>query len=193
MNIKTIAPTYLESDRLILKEFTADQSHHLLDLDSDPDVMRYLTDGKPSSPADIEAMIKRVNGYFEKFNHKFGMYTAYVKSTGHFIGWFLLRPDKKDLDNVLDLEIGYRFKKAFWGNGYATEVSLLLRDKAFQQFGARTVFAYAMEKNNASTHVMKKAGLTFHSRYIEQDFPGVDKNAVKYVITRSEWESLKSL
>jgi hypothetical protein len=51
------------------------------------------------------------------------------------------RPDRKTLDRVNELELGYRLKKKFWGKGYVTEVSRALIQKAFRDCGADFVFA----------------------------------------------------
>ena len=170
---------YLISSRLELYELGAEHAHHLFDLDSDPEVMKYITDGKRSSPAEIDATITRIQGYFERFNHRFGTWCAFDRATGEFVGWFLLRPDKKDLDNTRDIEVGYRLKQRFWGKGFATEVSRMLVERAFSD-GAQTVYATAMAANSASIRIMKKLGMTLAKNYVEDQFPGTDKSAVKY-------------
>jgi RimJ/RimL family protein N-acetyltransferase len=44
--------TYVETERLVLRRFTADDADLLVEMDSDPAVMRYLTGGEPT-PADV--------------------------------------------------------------------------------------------------------------------------------------------
>ena len=57
---------YLETDRLILRRFTRDDFDLLLDLDSDPEVMRYLTDGQPSPPDRIHQGIDNILAGYAK-------------------------------------------------------------------------------------------------------------------------------
>lgn len=178
---------YLESPRIILREMTESDRANLKDLDSDPEVMRYLTDGAPSDDEKVSAAIARTLGYYQRFPNRFGLWAAILKETNEFTGWFLLRPDKHDPDNVKDLELGYRLKKKFWRQGYATEVSKLLIDKAFAQLGAETVWAKTMKKNVASWGAMIKLGMSFESEYTETEFPGDDKLGVRYRLTKDEW------
>src|ERR1044072_487913 len=99
---------FLETDRIILREITEDDFGNLFELNSDPEVMRYLTDGKPSTTDEIHQALARTFALYKKHNHKFGFWSAIEKSSGKFLGWFLFRPCKKDPDNVDRIEIGYR-------------------------------------------------------------------------------------
>lgn len=179
---------YLESKRLILRPVTPSDAANFLDLDSDPNVMRYLTDGKPSTKEEVAQAMERIAGLQKKFEGRLGIWMAEEKATGELVGWFLLRPDKKDPENTKDLELGYRLKAKYWRKGLATEMSRELMRKAFTELGASTVWAKTMKKNEGSWGVMKKLGMTFEKEFIEDDFPGSDKNGVRYSITRAEYE-----
>lgn len=178
---------YLQSPRLILKTFLESDFEYLVDLDSDPEVMRYLTDGRPTSPAQAKEIVSAVMQRAEKWQHRLGVWPAFDGASDEFVGWFHLRPAKTNPDDVKNLELGYRLKRKFWGKGFASEVSKLLVEKAFVELGADTVFATAMASNEGSTGVMKKVGMKFHSSYSEEAFPGANKEAVKYLISRSDW------
>lgn len=45
---------FLETDRLVLRAFTAADIDHLLALDNDPEVMRFINGGRPTSRESIE-------------------------------------------------------------------------------------------------------------------------------------------
>ncbi len=187
--MKSMTPKiYLESPRMLLREMTEDDHANLKDLDSDPDVMRYLTDGAPSDDEKVNAGITRTLGYYERFPKRFGLWAAIIKESNEFAGWFLLRPDKHNLENEKDIELGYRLKRKFWRQGYATEVSKLLINKAFQELRAETVWAKTMKKNIASWGAMNKLGMAFEKDYVETEFPGGDKLGVIYRLTKDDWE-----
>src|SRR5947209_4562634 len=114
--------TYLETERLVLRHFTADDADLLIELDSDPAVMRYLTGGKPTPPETIrERNLPGILAGYDTWDRKLGLFAAHEKDGGAFIGWFILRPE---VDGPLDkVEIGYRLRQAAWGKGYATEAS----------------------------------------------------------------------
>jgi RimJ/RimL family protein N-acetyltransferase len=175
---------------LTLRPFKEGDSALLLSLDSDPAVMKFISDGRPSTLEEVEAVIPRVLGYYEKYDHQLGVWAAIENSTGAFAGWFHLRPDKDDLENVKDLELGYRLKAAFWGKGLATEMSKLLLEKSFRELNADTVFATAMKENRASIHIMEKLGMKFQLSFIQNKFPGADKSALRYQILKTEWKAL---
>lgn len=145
----------LSSSRLILKEFTKDDAALLFALDSDPDVMKYL--GTPVKTIDdVLPGLERCTNYY-KNNPGFGVWAAYEKESNNFIGWFCL----KALDGGPEIEVGYRLLKAFWGKGYATEMSLKLIDYGFGQMKLERIAGITHPGNIASQSVLKKAGLTY--------------------------------
>src|SRR5687767_9756338 len=113
---------YLETSRVMLREVQDSDFLLFEDLDSDPEVMTYLTDGRPSSPDDIKAGMERIKAMNQRYQGKFGLWIAIEKTSNEFIGWFLFRPCKKHPEDLKTIELGYRLKKAFWGKGYAPEV-----------------------------------------------------------------------
>lgn len=184
--------TIIESSRVKLRFPVPEDIELLRELDSDPDVMKYLTGGRPSTEDELKATIERVVALTENFQNKFGVWMAFEKSSDEFIGWFLFRLDKKNPDDFLNPELGYRLKKKFWGKGIASEVSKVIVDRAFTHYDFKSIFAITLKENLGSQGVMKKIGMKWVEDYIEDQFPGDDKNAVRFVITRDEW-SKKSI
>lgn len=182
---------YLDTERLILRRFTAGDADLLIELDGDPAVMRYLTGGEPTAPQDIrERDLPGILAGYERWGGDFGVFAAQDKVSGAFVGWFLLRPERNGpLDEV---ELGYRLRRAQWGKGYATEGSKALLGKAFAELGVRLVWAETMSRNEGSRKVMGKAGMTMTGTL---DTPpdmlmveGSEHGGVRYEITREQWE-----
>ena len=181
---------HLETERITLRRFTLDAADNLFALDSDPEVMRYLTNGVPRSHKETKnETLPRHMGYYEKYAH-FGVWAAIEKETGAFIGWFHFRPDARNPDE--DIELGYRLMRAAWGKGYATEVSRALLRKGFEEFGVKRVTARAMKANVNSWRVMEKVGMNFETEYIEEQFPVDDKTAVRYQLSREAYFDRKA-
>src|SRR4051812_48901689 len=103
-------PIYLESERLRLRQYRDDDFELMLELDSDPEVMRYLP-GPPGSRENLKTGVERTLFYQKKYDGRLGVFTTELIQTGEFVGWFLLRPDRFDLENTKVLELGYRLKK----------------------------------------------------------------------------------
>jgi len=119
---------YLETDRLTLSRFTPADVELLVALDSDPEVMRFLT-GQPTPRDEIENVVlpEILKVYAE--HPQLGTFKA--EAAEGFIGWFGLQPtaDAKVVD------VGYRLNRAAWGKGYATE-------------GTKALIAHACEQRN---------------------------------------------
>lgn len=175
---------YLETQRMIFREITIEDEDNLMDLDSDPEVMKFLTLGTPSTREEIQATLIRIRDLFTKHNGRFGIWAAIEKETGKFMGWFLFRPDKEQPDNTNRIEIGYRLKKEFWGKGFATEGSKALLTKGFEEFKIPQIFALAMKRNKASWNVMEKLGMTYIREFPYDKYP--DELIVEYSISHNE-------
>jgi len=180
---------FLETERLVLRQFAEDDVDNLVELDSDPDVMHFITGGRPTPRPEIKSdVLPMFLDYHERFAG-YGFWAAMEKSSGRFVGWFHFRPVAAAHPN--EVELGYRLLKSVWGKGYATEGSRALIDKGFAELGVQRVVAFTMVVHVASRRVMEKAGLrlvrTFHQPwpdYIE----GEEEGDVEYALLRSEWE-----
>lgn len=153
----------LETERLVLRRFTGNDIDNLYDLDSDPDVMRFLNGGTPTPRAVVEAdILPRFTSYDERFPC-FGFWAAIDKANGDFVGWFSFRP-AGDVD-PREAQLGFRLRKAAWGRGYATEGARALIQLGFTELRVERVIATTYEDNRASRRVMEKAGMTLTRRF----------------------------
>jgi RimJ/RimL family protein N-acetyltransferase len=164
----------LETERLLLRRFTKEDADNLYDLDSDPDVMRYLSGGTPTPRELIEAdILPRFCSYDERFP-AFGFWAAIDKASGNFLGWFSFRPT--DEADPREVALGFRLRKAAWGQGYATEGVRAFIRLGFTELGMERVVATTYEHNLASRRVMEKAdmSLTRWFRMTSADFEAID-------------------
>src|SRR5712692_4165214 len=103
---------FLETDRLLLRRLTEADVDNLFDLDSDPEVMRFINGGTPT-PRDVieHDLLPRFLWYYEQ-SAGYGFWAAIEKATGEFLGWFHFRPPAGAGPDVV--ELGYRLRKAAW-------------------------------------------------------------------------------
>jgi RimJ/RimL family protein N-acetyltransferase len=181
----------LDTDRLRLRYFTADDVDTLVELDSDPEVMRYITYGAPTPrSAYAETYLPRWFSIYET-EPGHGYFAAELREGGTFLGWFHLRDDRIEPEY---LELGYRLRRAAWGHGYATEGALALLRHGFVTLGVERISARTLETNVASQRVMQKCGLRRSGSFVyAQDViagrSAEERAAVKYELTRREWLS----
>jgi RimJ/RimL family protein N-acetyltransferase len=183
------AKVFLETERMFFRQFQAEDAPLLFELDGDPEVMRFITKGKPTPLAKIQnEIIPRFLEYYRQSPPR-GFWAAHLSKTGEFIGWFDLCPNKI---SPAEMELGYRLNRGVWGCGLATEGSRALIKKAFDEWGYEKISAHTMATNLASRRVMEKTGLAFECEFhyevdvlhgwIEEE----ERRAVKYSITRAK-------
>jgi RimJ/RimL family protein N-acetyltransferase len=158
-------------------------------LDSDPEVLRYLSGRVPTRDEVVADHAQRMAlgrkvpglGYWIAFGAK-----------DDFVGLMMLPPahgpDQPDDPGVADL--GYRILRRYWRRGLATEASRALLRHAFLTVGVRRVIAQTMAVNAASRGVMTAAGLSYVRTYFpdwEEPLPGADQGEVEYELTLADW------
>jgi RimJ/RimL family protein N-acetyltransferase len=179
----------LETERMRFRRFVPEDIDRLVELDSDPEVMRYITYGQPTPRERYEREIIPRWLAFQHTMPLLGYWAAESRAGGDVLGWFHLRPDRFDAD---EQELGYRLRRSEWGRGLATEGGRALVAYGFQRAGADKISARTLAANAGSRRVMEKCGLAFESDFVypEDILAGrseTERAAVKYSITRQRW------
>ena len=154
----------LRTDRLLLEPLSDAHLEFEVELDGDPQVMRYL-EPRPRTRAEVLARHRQrlaVAGQAPGL----GFWAGSVD--GVVVGWWLLglpeRPDQGPAQG--QAELGYRLLPRWWRQGLATEGAGELVRHAVADLGLRRVFAETMAVNAGSRAVLAAAGLryvrTFH-------------------------------
>ena len=170
-------PFSLVTPRLRLERLGPGHLDELVELDSDPLVVRYVGGVSLGRDAYEEQVLPRLTAYDDR---PFGFAAAYEQ--GAFIGWFHLRPSVADPSM---LELGYRLRRSAWGKGLATEGSRALLRHAFETLGESAVDACAVPDNVASTRVMVKCGMKRVGAFVH---PRFDVLVDRYLVRRGEAE-----
>jgi ribosomal-protein-alanine N-acetyltransferase len=160
----------LETERLYMREFVLEDASIMLNLNQDPDVVRYTGDPYPwSSLEETEKIFMDV--IFPQYKNKIGRWAVFLKEADEFIGWCGL----KDIGEEIDL--GYRYHKKHWGKGYATEAATAVLQYGIK-YRLQNVVGRASVQNKQSVKVLEKIGLTFKEFYSKNG-----EESVKYVLT----------
>lgn len=138
--------------RLVLRPLTPDDAPGMFALNADPEVLRYT--GDPPF-ADVDHARRFLQAYDAYRRHGFGRW-AVDDADGAFLGWC----GPKRLDDG-DVELGFRFHRAVWGRGFATEAARAAAEVAFTRLGIDRLLGRAAIAHVASHRVLEKAGFTF--------------------------------
>lgn len=152
----------MDSERLSYHYITERDAHFLWELDQDQQVMKYINGGEKSSKEDIDNIfVPRFLAYSNPALG-WGLWRVETLKEKESIGWILVRPfgfftQTPESDNM---ELGWRFKQRYWGQGYATEAALTVKQSLYD-IGVEKFSAIANPENHASINIMKKLGMTY--------------------------------
>ncbi len=172
-----------DSERLSYALMDESHAEWLYQLDQDPEVMKYINGGKPSSRKDIqEIMLPRMASYRNP-EKGWGLWMVSTIDGNDFIGWVLVRPMHyfNELRDDADWELGWRFMQKSWGLGYATEAAQAVISALKAQCSQHRFSAIAFPDNSASINIMKKLGMSYVKTGIHKD-PLGDEEVVYYTV-----------
>lgn len=158
---------FLESQRLIYRELVPSDDVHLFELDSNPEVHRYLGNNPVTSIDQVRDAIANIRGQYER--NGIGRMAVILKETGEFIGWAGLKLEDQRNGHDKFYDVGYRFIQRYWGNGYATEAARFFVDYGFNVLKLPKINGSAMSANIGSCKALQNAGLKYIESYDYHD------------------------
>lgn len=149
--------------------------------------MRYLNAGAPTPLEPVDA---NAASYLMPRGNEPEVWAVVARENGSLAGWVaLFVDDGTDVDDRTG-ELGYRFFRGFWGQGYATEAAKAVISDAFLRVGVMRIKGLTMAVNTRSRRVMEKLGMRHtETRSIDwpDPFPGVEEGEVEYILERDSW------
>ena len=164
-NLVEVMPTVLMSPRLAFSPFVATDLDLLIELHSDPEIMRHLSpDGRPWPR---EVIVEKLADFMAEHAARGHSKWKVCRHDGTFIGraGFAVWPPTGEL------ELGFIVRRKLWGQGYATECAAALLDWVFDATGVDHVIGFAQERNTASRRVLEKVGMTYVDMQLVSGIP----------------------
>ena len=155
----------LETPRLILRRFTLADAPLLFQLNSDPEVVKYVHE--PTLKSYEGALQVLTNIILPQYQHKLGRWAIHTKDDQEFIGWCGL----KYLKETDEIDLGYRLHQSTWGKGFATEAAKHTLDYGFNQLYLKEIVGKAHAENIGSINVLQKIGMQFIKEVVENNEP----------------------
>jgi RimJ/RimL family protein N-acetyltransferase len=143
----------LETDRLVLRPIATDDADALHRISNEPAVRRYLWDNGPVQKATIWDIVSESSTMFA--DEGVGLFGVRRRGRENLIGFCgFVR-----LEGMEEPELAYELTQGTWGEGIATEVSLVCLHHAFEEAALERVIAGADPGNVASQRVIEKLGM----------------------------------
>lgn len=146
----------VETPRLLLRPIHEMDVQGIFELDSDPEVHRYLGNRPIQTMKEAEGIVAYIQEQYETYG--FGRWAVIDKESKEFVGWSGLKYETKVREDMDYNDLGYRLKRKFWGLGIATETALEALKFGFETLGLDEIYAGAAVNNIGSNKVLKKVG-----------------------------------
>mgnify|MGYP000324326552 CR=1 FL=1 len=180
-----------ETDRLVLRDWRAEDWPRFWQLTNTPAVMRWL--GGVADEATRQGAMDRLAGYRERFGHTFWLLERKHDGghlSGEMLGFCGLKCANVEGSPVFGMvEAGWRMREDAWGHGYAKEAATASLDLGFNRFGADEIIALTVVGNAASWGLMRKLGMRRREDldYVDDHYPPELNPTIVYLITAQEW------
>lgn len=180
----------LETQRLLLREFVADDWRAVLAYQGDPMYLRFY-DWDTRSEADARAFVNMfITQQLERPRTKYQL-PLILKEDGSLIGNAGIRVNDPRLREA---NIGYELDSLYWNQGYATEAALAVITFGFETLRLHRVWAECVADNAASARVLEKLGMKREGCEREKYFiKGQWHNRLVYAILDHEWRAAHPL
>ncbi len=155
MQVKEIKH-YLESNRIILRDWKDGDLEHFARINRDPMIMRFYP--SPLDEAASTSLVKHFQQHIDK--NGYGFFAAEDKETGKFMGFAGIAKVPSRVPCSPAIEIAWRLDYEYWGKAYASEAAQLLINHAFDTLNVPELVAYCVTDNQRAEHILKKIGFS---------------------------------
>jgi [ribosomal protein S5]-alanine N-acetyltransferase len=145
----------ITTPRLQLRKHVLSDAPYMLELNRDPEVIRYTGDTALEDIAAAEAVVHYVQSQYEQYG--MGRWVVELRETGEILGWCGLKmhPD----EGVVD--IGYRFYQRYWRKGYAFEAAAACFKYGVDVLHLTKMIGRSVGENTASVRILEKLGFQY--------------------------------
>lgn len=156
----------IETGRLILKLYTAEDREDFIALLTDERVMEFVDKGVMSPEAAGALWRKMTDEMYPQGVDT--IWAVFAREDGRYIGNASIRPRPEKKKNW---EIGYYLRAGEWGRGFGTELAKRLVEYAFDELGLNEVFATVDYENASSRRILEKTGMSFYEEALDEQGP----------------------
>lgn len=165
------------------------ESHRVpfAEMNADPEVMRFF----PSTHT-AEQSNASVSLWLSQFEEQgWSNWAVQLRSNGEFMGFIGLTVPRRQFAFSPCVEIGWRLKRASWGQGYATEGANECLRVGFERVGLNEIVSFTALKNLPSIAVMERIGMSNSSADFEHPALAAGHPLslhCLYKLSRTQWQ-----
>lgn len=179
---------YLETERLILRDYCEDDFDEYFRLKTDEKTMYYLQDIQLFSKEEADEDFQMVLEDMKKLDRKFYFLHMELKESHEQVGSVGYTVTDNTPAGKL-VHAGYFTYPKFWGNGYTTEALKRVLEFAFTEHDVYRVTTGCLAENVGSERVMQKCGLIKEAEHVDYEWhDGKMKTRLEYRLLKQEWE-----
>lgn len=181
----------LETNRLILRNFTVTDAAGLLEYTANPRVNCFM-DQRISTLEDAAAEVTKRSSDDSHI-------AVCLKDSNELIGELFGMREDRDSDTDKDsnsdtYSIGWNFNGRYEGKGYASESANAFIEHLFKEQGIRRLYAYVEDDNFRSQKLCEKLGMRREGLFLEfisfvknEDGTPKYENTYQYALLKKEW------
>jgi RimJ/RimL family protein N-acetyltransferase len=177
----------LETPRLVLRDWIADDWPLIWALASDPAVTRYQTKlrGLPDEDACRRWLADAIQHNQQEPRSAYSR-AVIVKATSRAVGWVNWNESGDPAKG--EVSFGYALLPELWRRGYVSEAVRAMLGYVFEVQRRNSVYATCATSNPASAGVLEKAGLHLVERWMHRDNDlGLEEEYRRYRLDKSDW------
>ncbi|MCI8441803.1 MAG: GNAT family N-acetyltransferase [Provencibacterium sp.] len=178
---------YLETERLILRDYRKEDFHEYYRLKSDAKTMYYLQDIRLFTQEQANEDFHKVLDDMSQPDRKFYFIHMELKGSHEQVGSVgYTVTDDTPVGKIVGA--GYFIYPKFWGKGYTTEAFQRVLEFAFSENNVYRVSTGCLAENAGSERVMQKCGLIKEAEHIDYEWhDGKMKTRLEYRLLKREW------
>jgi RimJ/RimL family protein N-acetyltransferase len=155
-----VAAATLQTERLVLRRWRAEDRAPLAAINADAEVMRWIGSGRVLGRGLSDELVDRFEREWEQSGHGLWAVSRRDDPSGALLGFCGLTAPMFLPDVLPAAEIGWRLARSAWGMGVATEAAHATLAFGFQQAGLAEIVAVVAPENARSLRVAEKLGMT---------------------------------
>lgn len=144
------------TERLLLRGWREEDRDAFAAMNADPAVMEHFPGTLDRSASD--AFFDRLEPHWA--SHRFGLWAIERREDAAFLGFTGLSDPAFEAAFMPAVEVGWRFARAAWGHGYATEAARSTLAFGFESLGVEEIVSFTAPENVRSIRVMERIGMT---------------------------------